>query len=65
MLFTPLLLLLVLFLIRYFSRNDRGSKEPASALWAAAGFGALALLIAAGIEGLLIPNSWLHDDEGN
>ncbi len=44
-----------ILLIWYIMSKDRGEKEPHSALWAAAGFGLLGLVIAGIIEALFLP----------
>lgn len=46
-----------IFLARYFSRNDRGPKEPKSLYGAAFGFGVLAIILAGVIEPLVLPAS--------
>ena len=50
---------LACFLSWYILKKDRGEREPASMLWAALGFGLLALVPAALLEALFIP----HDIE--
>lgn len=54
------LVVIVFFLITggltwYMLTRDRGSKEPIGALWAAFGFGVLAMLPVALVEGIFIP----------
>ncbi len=44
----------------YLLSHDHGEKEPVSALWAAAGFGFGGAILAAIIEGLVIPSSILN-----
>ena len=44
-------------MVWYLVHNDRGSKEPIGALWAAAGFGLLALIFAGVLNGLVLPES--------
>lgn len=48
------------FLIRFFITHDRGPKEPAGALWIAAGFGFLALFLAS-IGNSFVPVSLAGD----
>lgn len=45
----------------FFLANNRGGKEPVSALWAAAGFGFLGIIGAALTESLLIPNHLINN----
>lgn len=44
-----------LWLAFYLLRKDRGSKEPLAAIWAAVGFGFVAVILASIINELLIP----------
>lgn len=44
--------------------HDRGEKEPVSALWAAAGFGILGIIVAAPVEHWLIPIKLVNGSGG-
>ncbi len=52
--------LLVAGLVWFLLHNDRGSKEPIGALWAAAGFGFLALIVGGILESVLLSQSQLE-----
>lgn len=45
---------LSVLLVVYLLSKDRGEREPKTALWAAAGFGVLALVLAAVLEGFFV-----------
>lgn len=51
---------LAVFLAWYLLSKDKGSREPASMLWAALGFGALGVVPAVFIESLLMPGDTLE-----
>lgn len=61
-----MLIILILFflltggLIWFLVHNDRGSKEPVGALWAAAGFGLLSLIVGIFLETLILPDGLLE-----
>ncbi len=46
-------------LIWFFIKSDRGSKEPAGALFGAFGYGFLAIILAVMAESWFIPHAWL------
>jgi RsiW-degrading membrane proteinase PrsW (M82 family) len=47
---------LAIGLVWYFLSHDRGEKEPIGALWIAAGFGLIAVVIAGLLENFLLPS---------
>lgn len=65
--FLALIALVAWFLVHYFVTNDRGTKEPATALWVAAGFGVLAIILASTFNSFipesLIPVMSVEPDE--
>lgn len=54
-------LLLAGWFALYLVRRDRGEREPAGALWTAFGLGALGLVVAGGLEYLVVPDVFNQD----
>lgn len=56
-----LFVLSTIIFLRYILSNDRGEREPGAGLWAATGFGFLAIILAMVLEHYLLPPHLLDD----